>query len=156
MKPSLRNPHHLLALGFGAGLAPRAPGTAGTLVAVPLYLALEPLTTPWYLAAVTALFVLGLWICGRTARDLGAADPGAIVWDEIVGYLATMVVAPHGWLWIVVGFVLFRIFDISKPWPVGLADRRVHGGLGIMLDDLLAAGYAWMGIQGLAYTLARL
>ena len=114
MKPSLRNPHHLLALGFGAGLAPWAPGTAGTLVAVPLYLALEPLATPWYLAVVTALFGLGVWTCGRTAHDLGTADPGAIVWDEIVGYLATMIIAPHDWSWIVVGFVLFRIFDIKR------------------------------------------
>jgi len=146
----------LLALGFGAGLAPCAPGTAGTLVAVPFYLALEALATPWYLAAVAALFVLGVWICGRTARDLGRADPGAIVWDEIVGYLATMVMAPHGWSWIAVGFVLFRIFDIFKPWPVNLADRALHGGLGIMLDDLLAAGYAWIGMHALAYALARL
>jgi len=155
MKPTLRNPCHLLALGFGAGLAPRAPGTAGTLVAVPLYLALEPLPPAWYLTIVAALFLLGVWVCGRTARELGVGDPGAIVWDEIVGYLATMAMAPHGWFWIAAGFALFRIFDIFKPWPVSVADRDLHGGLGIMLDDLLAAGYAWVGLQGLAYLLAN-
>jgi len=140
--PDLRNPLHLLAFGFGSGLAPKAPGTFGTLVALPLYLVLQPLPIYLYLALVALGFIAGIWICGVTSRDLGVHDHGGIVWDEIIGYLVTMTLAPPAWWWWLVGFVLFRFFDILKPWPIGWLDARVTGGFGIMLDDLVAALYA--------------
>ncbi len=129
---------HWLAYAGGAGLAPWAPGTWGTLAAVPLYLLLSGLPLSLYAAVVTGAFLLGVPVCGRVARELDREDPGAIVWDEVVGYLVTMAAAPRGWIWLLVGFVLFRLLDICKPWPVSWADRRLHGGLGIMTDDLLA------------------
>ena len=133
---------HLLAFGFGAGLAPVAPGTAGTLVAVPLYLALAALPLAAYLVVVTAAFAFGIWLCGRSAAALGVHDHSGIVWDELVGYWVTMaLVAPGAWQ-VVLGFLLFRLFDVWKPWPIGVLDRRVRGGLGIMLDDVLAGVFA--------------
>jgi phosphatidylglycerophosphatase A len=141
-KPDLRNPLHLLAFGFGSGLAPKAPGTLGTLVAVPLYLLLQGLPLVVYLSLVLTGFLAGIWICGRTSRDLGVHDHGGIVWDEIIGYLLTMALAPSGWEWVLLGFLLFRFFDILKPWPIRWFDQRVPGGFGIMFDDLLAGLYA--------------
>ena len=138
----LLNPAHFLSLGFGAGLAPAAPGTFGTLVAVPLYLVIAQFALPWYLAVVAAGFCGGIWLCGYTGKALGVDDHGGIVWDEIVGFWVTMIAVPPAWQWILLGFVLFRIFDIVKPWPVGFADRRLRGGLGVMFDDLLAGLYA--------------
>ncbi len=119
-----------------------APGTFGTLAAVPLYLLLRPLPLFSYLVVLLVSFVAGVWLCERTSRDLGVHDHGGIVWDEIVGYLLTMAFAPPGWPWILLGFVLFRLFDILKPWPIRTIDRQVAGGFGIMLDDLLAGIYA--------------
>lgn len=142
-----RNPIHFLAFGFGSGAMPVAPGTFGTLVAIPIYLLMAPLSLWLYLAIVTGITVLGVWLCHVTSRDLGVHDHPGIVWDEIAGYLITMIAAPTGWLWVLLGFVLFRVFDIIKPWPIGWADRRVSGGLGIMLDDVLAAVYAWLLLQ---------
>ncbi|MDJ0805533.1 MAG: phosphatidylglycerophosphatase A [Gammaproteobacteria bacterium] len=138
----LRNPVHLLAFGFGAGRLPVAPGTYGTLVAVPIYLLLEPLPLLSYLITLLVAFVAGIWLCEQTSRDLGVHDHGGIVWDEIVGYLLTMAFAPAGWWWLIIGFMLFRLFDILKPWPIRTIDRQVRGGFGIMLDDLLAGIYA--------------
>jgi phosphatidylglycerophosphatase A len=134
----LRHPLGFLGFGFGSGLAPVAPGTAGTLAAVPLYLLLRDLPLGSYLAVVALLFLVGLPVCAYAARRLGVHDHPAIVWDEIVGYLVTMIAVPPGLVWIVAGFVLFRFFDILKPWPIRWCDRRVPGGFGIMLDDLLA------------------
>jgi phosphatidylglycerophosphatase A len=148
--PNLKNPVHLLAFGFGLGLAPMAPGTFGTLAAVPLYLLLAPLPLPAYLGVVAAVSLAGIWICGRTSQDLGVHDHPGIVWDEIAGFLLTMTAAPPGWPWLLAGFVLFRLFDILKPWPIGWLDQRVKGGLGIMLDDLLAGLFAWLLLQLLA------
>ncbi len=141
-KPDLRQPLHLLAFGFGSGLAPKAPGTFGTLVAVPIYLLMQGLPLIAYLALVLAGFIAGIWICDRTSRDLGVHDHGGIVWDEIIGYLLTMTLAPSGWVWVLLGFLLFRFFDILKPWPIRWLDRRVPGGFGIMLDDLIAGLFA--------------
>lgn len=138
--------YHWLALGFGAGLTPRAPGTAGTLAAIPIYLLLSHLPVLPYLGVVAMLAVLGIWICGRTADRMGSKDPSAIVWDEIVGFLLTMTAAPAGWAWILAGFVVFRLIDILKPWPIRWLDRHVVGGLGIMLDDLLAGLLAWLAL----------
>ncbi|WP_455221926.1 phosphatidylglycerophosphatase A family protein [Kaarinaea lacus] len=145
MKPA--GPIYWLAIGLGSGLAPKAPGTAGTLVAVPLYLLLSSLWLWQYLAVVVAGFLIGIWICGKAARQLGVHDDPSIVWDEIIGYLITMIAVPAGWLWIGIGFVLFRIFDIVKPWPIRTIDQRVRGGLGIMLDDVLAGIYALIVLQ---------
>lgn len=146
-----RNPIHFAAFGFGSGAAKYAPGTFGTLAAIPFYWLMQGLAIGWYVAITVILFLLGVWLCDRTARDIGVHDHGGIVWDEIVGYLVTMIAAPQGWLWIAVGFVLFRLFDIWKPWPVKWCDRKVDGGLGIMLDDVLAAGYAWLVLQAIFY-----
>jgi phosphatidylglycerophosphatase A len=148
-----RRPHHWIAYGLGAGLSPWAPGTAGTLAAVPLYLLLQPLPLGWYLAFVLGGFWIGVWACAKTAVELGDQDPGAIVWDEVVGYLVAMAGAPYGWPWILAGFALFRLFDIWKPWPVRVLDARVPGGLGIMVDDLAAGTLAWAALQGLALRL---
>ena len=142
-RPDLRHPVHLLAFGFGAGLSPLAPGTAGTLVAVPVYLGLSLLPSWGYLLATALVIAAGVVICGWSARRLGVHDHPGIVWDEIAGYLVTMAWAPAGPLWVLAGFILFRLFDILKPWPIGWLDRRVGGGTGIMLDDV-AAGVAAM------------
>lgn len=145
--PDLRNPVHFLAFGFGSGLAPRAPGTFGTLAALPIWwlLAQTPL---WCYAAVTLLVILvGIPLCGRTASDLGVHDHAGIVWDEIAGFLLTMAAVPVAWPWALAGFLLFRLFDIAKPWPIGWLDRHVEGGAGIMLDDLLAGLYAAVLLQ---------
>lgn len=144
-----RRPHNWLAFGFGAGLSPWAPGTVGTLAAIPLYLVLRALPPLEYLLMLAFLFLVGLWACGKTAQELGVCDPGAIVWDEILGFMVTMTLAPPGWIWILLGFMLFRLFDILKPWPIGALDRRVKGGLGILLDDLVAGGMAWGLLQSM-------
>ena len=149
----LSRPEHLFAFGFGSGLAPKAPGTFGTLAAVPVYWVIQDLPLPLYLLWLLVTFVAGVYWCGRSSRALGVHDHGGIVWDEMFGYWLTMLLAPAGWLWMLLGFVLFRVFDILKPWPIGWIDRRVDGGLGIMLDDALAAVYAWVLLQGLAQVL---
>ena len=149
----LTNPVHFLAFGLGSGLAPKAPGTFGTLAAVPFYLIFQYLPLWNYLLVLLVSIVLGIWLCDRTSKDLGVHDHPGIVWDEFVGYWITMMAAPAGWLWVVVGFVLFRIFDIIKPWPIGWLDKRVHGGLGIMLDDIVAGIFALAGVQVLAVAL---
>ena len=143
----LRNPIHLLSLGFGAGLSPFAPGTAGTLVAIPLYLYLLHFTAGQYVLIVCILCVVGFGICGVTTRALGVQDHSAIVWDEVVGFLITMTAAPLGWMWIIIGFFLFRFFDVIKPWPIAIIDKKVKGGIGVMLDDVLAGVYALISLQ---------
>ena len=138
----LRHPVDLLALGFGSGLLPRAPGTAGTLAAIPLYLVMQSLALTVYVPLVAVLFLLGIPICAHTAKRLGVHDHPGIVWDEIVGMYLTLIVAPFsvtGWI---LAFVLFRVMDIVKPWPIRSLDHRIGGGVGIMLDDLVAALYA--------------
>ena len=144
IKTVLSSPVHFLAFGFGSGLSPFAPGTVGTLMAVPLYLLMARLPWAYYILLLLAAIALGIWLCGESARLLGVHDHGGIVWDEILGYLFTMSFAPPGWLWVVVGFVLFRFFDILKPWPIRTVDRQIGGGFGIMLDDLLAGVYAML------------
>ena len=147
----IKHPVHFLALGLGAGCVPRIPGTAGTLVGVLVYYFLQPLHIYIYLAVISVMFLAGIWLCGKTAADLGVHDHTAIVWDEIVGYLITMILAPAGWMWMLAGFVLFRFFDICKPWPVSRVDRGLHGGSGIMLDDAFAAIYSLAILQITAY-----
>ena len=149
----LRHPVHLLSLGFGSGCAPKAPGTMGTLVGVLLYLPMQLLAWPYYLALLLLLIGAGIWLCGQTAKALGVHDHPGIVWDEITGYLLTMLAAPKGVLWIILGFVLFRLFDIWKPWPIRLLDKQLKGGFGVMADDPLAAISSLTIIQIIAYTL---
>ncbi len=148
---NLANPVHLLAFGFGSGVMPKAPGTWGTVVAIPIYLLLHELSLLPYLIVLLVMTLVGIWLCHVTANDLGVHDHPGIVWDEIVGYLITMIAAPSGWVWLLVGFVLFRLFDILKPWPIRVIDKGVEGGLGIMLDDVLAGIMALAGVQLLAY-----
>jgi phosphatidylglycerophosphatase A len=148
----LRDPACLLAFGLGSGLAPRVPGTIGTLAAIPLYLVAAHWLSLWaYLALILVAFVLGVYVCDRAAHKLGVHDHGGIVWDEFVGFWITMAAAPPGWIWVLLGFVLFRIFDMVKPWPIKAADRRVSGGFGIMLDDVLAGVAACICLQSLIY-----
>ena len=147
----LANPVHLLALGFGSGLAPKAPGTFGTLAAIPIYLLIAGWPLAAYLLLTLIACVAGIWICGRAARDFGVHDHPAIVWDEIAGFLITMIAAPAGFVWLVLGFLLFRLFDILKPWPIGWLDRRVGGGTGIMIDDIVAGVFAALVLQAIAW-----
>ena len=147
----LKDPVVLIAVGFGSGLAPKAPGTAGTLIAIPLYVLMQPLPLISYLLITTCLFIAGIWICTYAAEKLGVHDHPSIVFDEIVGYLITMIAAPEGWLVIVAGFVLFRFLDAVKPWPISWFDRNVSGGLGIMIDDVVAGVIAMAIIQGFIY-----
>lgn len=156
----LTTPEHLIAFGFGAGLAPRAPGTFGTLVGLPFWFALSWLPIEGYTVAVLALFVFGCWVCGASSRLLHVHDYPGFVFDEIVGFLITCTVlipgvgGPEHWhptLQLLTAFVLFRAFDILKPWPIRLLDRHVHGGFGIMIDDALAGVAGAAALYGLGY-----
>ena len=139
----IRHPLHLLAFGFGSGLSPKAPGTAGTLVAIPFFLLLCQLPLLYYVSAVLLSAIIGIFICGRTASDLRVHDHGGIVWDEMVGFWITMIAIPVNVITIVAGFALFRLFDIWKPFPISWLDQHMKGGLGIMLDDIAAGALAW-------------
>lgn len=150
---SWRNPLHWLATGFGSGLAPVAPGTFGTLAAALCYYLISGWPLWAYLGLLLVGSVAGIWICQSATDAIGQEDHGGIVWDEFMGFGITMIAAPAGWPWLLVGFLLFRLFDILKPWPIGWLDRRVKGGLGIMVDDLLAGAMAWVILQGLAWVL---
>jgi len=145
----LAKPVHLLAVGLGSGLSPKAPGTSGSFVAVIIYsLLLVHIDVVWQLALLVLLFFCGLYICGQTAKDWNAPDHGAIVWDEWVGQWMVLIALPDEVTGYVLGFLLFRLFDVWKPWPIGWIDSHIHGGLGIMIDDIIAG---FMAI--LTYTL---
>ena len=150
---SLKNPLHFLALGFGSGAAPVAPGTFGTVAAIPVYLLLIQLPFVGYLISVILISVVGIYICGRTAEDWGVHDHSAIVWDEIAGFLVTMMLAPVSLISIVLGFAYFRLFDIWKPFPISWLDKKVEGGFGIMIDDILAGVFAALLLQLSLYLL---
>lgn len=139
---ALKSPDGWLAFGFGSGLSPVAPGTAGSLVAIPLALPLLLLPLSAALVLVAAAFVLGVWLCDRVGRRLGVHDHSGIVFDEFVGLWLILILVPPQWAWWLAAFVVFRVFDAAKPWPINWFDRRIHGGLGVMLDDLLAAGFS--------------
>ena len=138
----MTDPILFLAFGFGSGLAKKAPGTMGTLAAIPVYLLIFQTGFISYSLLTILAALVGIWICGIAAEKLDEHDFGGIVWDEIVGYLITMWLVPFSWQALVLGFILFRVFDILKPWPIKWVDQKVHGGLGIMLDDVLAAIFA--------------
>ena len=151
------NPIHFIAFGLGSGAAPYAPGTFGTLAAIPVYLLFnEFLSLPVYAGVTVSMFVAGVWLCDRTERDIGVHDHSGIVWDEFVGYLVTMFAVPAGWPWVVAGFFLFRLFDVWKPYPIRQLERRHQNGFGNMFDDLLAGVYANLILQLLAMVSAGL
>ena len=133
-----------LAFGFGSGLSRWVPGTLGSLAAVPFAVLLHPLPLLWYLLVLLISAIIGIYLCGFAARRLGVHDHGGIVWDEFVGLWLTLICAPSDWRYWLAAFVLFRFFDMLKPWPINWLDRRVDGGFGIMLDDIVA------GIMALA------
>ncbi len=145
-----RNPLHWLATGFGSGLSPFAPGTFGTLAAIPFYLLIMYLPLSVYIAVTIVAAVAGIWICQSATQAIGQDDHGSIVWDEFVGFWITMIAAPKGLLWLLAGFLIFRVFDIIKPWPIRWLDRYVKGGLGIMVDDVLAGVFGLAVMQALA------
>jgi phosphatidylglycerophosphatase A len=138
----LTDPVHFLAFGFGTGLMPAAPGTWTSLFTAIGFWFLPEMSTIAYLGFVGVLFLLGIWICGESSRRLKIHDFQGITFDEVVGMLATLSVVPHDPIWIVVAFFFFRVADIWKPWPIRDVDHSLSGGLGIMLDDLLASFYA--------------
>jgi len=143
----LSDPVQFLALGFGSGLAPKAPGTFGTLAAIPVFLLIAQLPVSQYMAVLSVMALFGVHICGYTAKAIGVDDHPAIVWDEIVGFLITMVLVPVSVTTVIVGFLLFRFFDIVKPWPISAVDKKLHSGLGIMLDDIIAGVMAFGVMQ---------
>ena len=141
------SPVQFLAFGFGSGLVPKGPGTAGTLMAVPLFLLAADWQLPVYTAVLVLAAVLGIWICGAASRQLGVHDHGGIVWDEFVGFWITMWAVPVSWTWIIAGFLVFRVFDILKPWPISVLDKKVKGGFGIMIDDVVAGVMACLTLH---------
>lgn len=145
----LSHPAHLLAFGFGSGLARFAPGTFGTLVAYPIYWYLAPrLSDNKFMLFLVLAFFTGVWACGHTGKKLGVIDYGGIVWDEIVAMWLLLAFTPVTWIGWLAAFGLFRFFDILKPWPIRWFDVRLKNGFGVMFDDLLAAFYALLVIKG--------
>lgn len=141
------HPAHFIALGFGAGLVPVSPGTAGTLLAVPILWLIPAGAEPAVLAAaIAAAFALGVWACGLTGRHLGIPDHRAMVWDETVAFLLVLAVLPRELAWQAAGFALFRIFDVAKPPPIRAIERRFQGGFGVMFDDMVAAGFTLLAL----------
>ena len=157
LRPDLKflfaHPAHLIAFGFGSGLAPKAPGTVGTLLGLPLFWLVTTAAPdlPNRIILLIAAFLIGIWACARSGRALGVADHGGMVWDEIVAFALVLLFTPAGWLWAGLAFALFRLFDILKPWPIRLADARLKNSFGVMFDDLLAALYAIAAIKGLQW-----
>ena len=147
----LSHPAHFLALGLGSGLAAKAPGTFGTLVAIPLFIALMAAPELVHLIVITLLFLAGIPICSRAGEALGVADSGNIVWDEIVAFMLVLEFTPLSWVWWLAAFLLFRLFDIWKPFPIRQFDARLKGGFGVMFDDLLAAIYTIASLKALQW-----
>ena len=142
---------YFLAFGLGSGLAPVAPGTAGSALGLLLFIPALYAPFPAQVVIIVLGFVLGVWVSDRVAKHMEVKDPGGIVWDEFVGYWITMFMAPAGLGWMLVGFGLFRVFDIAKPWPIKWADEKIEGGLGIMLDDVIAGILACLCLQGMVF-----
>ncbi|KAA0876302.1 phosphatidylglycerophosphatase A family protein [Nitrincola tapanii] len=146
-----RNPIHFVAFGFGSGAVPKAPGTFGTLAALLPWFFLASLPLWAYAWVLLLSFAIGVWLCQRTSDDIGVHDHGGIVWDEFVGLWITLMAVPMQWHWVLLGFVLFRLFDIWKLWPIRQLDARVGGGFGIMIDDVIAGVYAAVILQLLLF-----
>lgn len=145
-----QSPLYFIAFGFGSGAIPFAPGTFGTLMAIPFYLLFQSLPLLPYLLLVIVIFIASAWICERVSREIHLHDHPGMCLDEFAGFFVTMIHAPKGFLWIVLGFLLFRLFDILKPWPIYVLDEKVHGGLGMVLDDIVAGVFACIIIQIIA------
>ncbi len=149
MTPNIwRSPFYFIAFGFGSGAMPFAPGTFGTLMAIPFYLCLKQLLPDFlYIIFVLLFIAISSWLCDRVSRDMQVHDHPGICIDEFAGFFVTMIAAPSGWIWIIIGFILFRLFDIWKPWPIRIADKKIQGGVGIVLDDVLAGIYSLIALQ---------
>lgn len=147
---ALGTPAGFLAFGFGSGLSKYAPGTMGTVASIPFAILLTGLPVAWFWSALVLLFLVGIAVCEISSKRLGRHDPGGIVWDEMVGFWLTVAFLPQSWPWWLAAFVLFRFFDILKPWPIRLVEKRFGGGLGIMLDDIVAAIFAMIVLAAAA------
>lgn len=146
-----RNPLYFIAFGFGSGAIPFAPGTFGTLIAIPFYLLIRPINIYFYLALVLIFIMISSIICDRVSREMKVHDHPGINIDEFVGFFVTMIYAPSSWIWIIIGFILFRVFDILKPWPIRWLDENIKGGFGIVFDDVIAGIYASLILQLLSW-----
>ena len=152
----LAHPAHFFGLGFGSGLATKAPGTFGTIVGLPLFWLISGYTLNIQLTVISVLFIIGIYICDKTGKALGVADHGAIVWDEIVAMMLVLAFAPFTWLGWLAAFLLFRLFDIWKPYPICYFDAKLKNGFGVMFDDLLAAIYAILSLKFIIWPLSQL
>ncbi|MDI1310051.1 MAG: phosphatidylglycerophosphatase A [Methylotenera sp.] len=151
----LQHPAHFFGLGFGSGLVPKAPGTLGTIVGLPLYFIIAPFSLVLQLSIISVLFLIGIYFCDVTGKALGVSDHGGIVWDEIVAMMLVLAFTPNQWQWWLVAFLLFRLFDIWKPFPIRQFDAKLKNGFGVMFDDLLAAVYAIISLQGLLWAISH-
>lgn len=151
LKFLIEHPAHFLALGFGSGLAPKAPGTFGTIVGLPLFWLIASYALNLQLGIIALLFIIGIYLCDVAGKHLGVSDHGSIVWDEIVAMMLVLTITPNHWLWWLVSFALFRLFDIWKPFPIRQCDAKLKGGFGVMFDDILAAIYAMISLKGLLW-----
>jgi len=147
----IAHPAHFLGLGFGTGLAPKAPGTIGTLVSFPLFLLIMNLTLSTQLLIILILFLIGIYCCSVTGKGLGVIDHGGIVWDEIVAMMLVLTVTPTVWWCWLLAFALFRLFDIWKPFPIRQLDAKLKNGFGVMFDDLLAAIFAIIVLKAILW-----
>lgn len=146
-----KNPWHFIAFGLGAGAMPYAPGTFGTLLAIPFYLYLATYSSLFYIFFTIIFIFFSIWLCEKVSREINVHDHQGMCIDEFAGFFVTMCFAPYGWGWIILGVILFRIFDIVKPWPIRQIDNRMKGGIGMILDDVLAGLYSLAIIQLLAW-----
>ena len=147
----ISHPAHFLSLGFGSGLAKKAPGTFGTLVGMPIFWLISHYTFHTQLIIISCLFLIGIYCCAKTGKALGVDDHGAIVWDEIVAIMLVLAFTPLHWFAWVMAFALFRLFDIWKPFPIQYFDAKLKGGFGVMFDDFLAAIYAVIAFKVLMW-----
>lgn len=150
----LAHPAHFLALGFGSGLPPKAPGTFGTIAGLPLFYLIAGYSLNVQLAIIAGLFIIGIYLCEVAGKALGVSDHGSIVWDEIVAMMLVLTITPNQWQSWLVAFGLFRLFDIWKPFPIRQCDAKLKGGFGVMFDDILAAVYAMISLKGLLWILS--
>lgn len=150
------HPAHFFSLGFGSGLTPKAPGTIGTLVGLPLFWLISNYLISTQLIIIAVLFVIGIYFCAKTGKALNVPDHGAIVWDEIVAIMLVLTFTPMVWQWWIVAFLLFRLFDIWKPYPICYFDAKLKNGFGVMFDDLLAALYSILSLKFIAWSISQL
>ncbi len=156
LKFLFQHPAHFIALGFGSGLAKKAPGTFGTLIGLPLFWLISGLTFSVQLVIITSIFIIGIYFCNVAGKNLGVADHGSIVWDEIVAMMLVLALTPPNWLWWLLAFGLFRLFDIWKPFPIRQFDAKLKNGFGVMFDDLLAAIFAIASLKLILWTLSQI